>query len=1470
MQDDDGHASYGAEGYDAERTPLAKGKTTAVGKSPNTVLFSPLSMASSASGRQPGDDTMDSSFELDVVEEHTPLRASLKSISERDFNVPESVTAEEDAEHSWLRRRRDSDTETHDNAGNTVILSTIHPSAEEATIHRRVAELRLALRTADGALDKARARFEEAEWARNEAESEAAALRARVWTLEGAESLSGTRLHDGSLDLLRGELLNEATAELEEAARATAEAEERAREAAAALRRAEDTAAAIAAAASGEVETLSLEAAQARLRAKAEARDAANARSSRERAESVAAEAEAEAAKWRDIGKRETELRAAADKAAKIASDEAEEAKESAAVAAARESEAAQHNNWLQERVRELEDAEGSDAGARYGSELRRLREQLTADAAKAADELAAERAARRKLEALLLEARGDAPIPAVLAATETEVSEKVLMLEAKLNEEREYSARLQRELDTTVVSKPARSSLHDSQDSWADALGLQEGDAVSDGEKDEKVAMLAGAPFESGTPQSSPKKEKDEEKPASPAKNERVLQLEGMLEEAEREIEDLQGMNTELLEQRERSVAILSSATSTAAAGTAAAVEAALTRNTDMWTSKLREAERVADEATATAERAAQRVAMLQAECDAAQKDLVELRARGAELTEREAKLQATLKAMEDEKVSAQATKVELVESDKTREDQLIEARQIAAEAASKLADAERAAAEASEYAERAAAEADAKLAKAEEMVAEANGTAERVRSDAEAALAEAQQIAVDAKQSAALAVAEAKQSAADAVAEAHAKLTAFAEAEKEREQDEFETEKEWEEKLTEARHAAAEAQAKQAKAEAMAAEAKLAASRALIRAEEEREGDVAETEKEWEEKYAEAEQRAQLAESKLSMLEKAASESKDTAAQAVRRVEVLERAASESKDTAAQAMRRAEVLEKEHSAAQREINMMREREATAELAAEAEAAFAALEAGEEAKMEAAEALAQARAEAATARGELDALRESIRINSEREEASTQSMTAAMRSVGVTVVQMTSEDEVDTDFNAAVDTDIDDQRDTPLERALRRDREAGSGVVVKGRPMLDEAPSKTRKPVSTQRDRLAAAAAEAAAEVEALQDSNRNEFLPSMSERDTELDLSEPEIAVDHPTGEGQWVWHGHGTPPKSPTPREQNDLEGRTPVAAPVTASVVPVATAVDFGKPKTSTVARRLDVDHDATEVMAPRPARRLSEGGDFSRARSKGGRMSRVATHPGHSERMAGAMDISSSDEDDLCRISSDDESSAPSAPASMKSQRRHVHSRRDVGEPHMTPPRSAPTQSMMSPTRSRRNSPVEMSEEFEGSPIRASDAFVAVAATAHAAASVARGDWSADGTPKPSPAKLAAAALAASLSSPFKSPRQPARVENGTRRSIQEGEAALEAMRASRASLAARTGGSPPAKEVSTPAKRQTGSTRTSPMQAKSTPRGRTAAEASGRPAGTWGRPSPSSGSRPTTIGSQRTLNHRYA
>ena len=90
----------------------------------------------------------------------------------------------------------------------------------------------------------------------------------------------------------------------------------------------------------------------------------------------------------------------------------------------------------------------------------------------------------------------------------------------------------------------------------------------------------------------------------------------------------------------------------------------------------------------------------------------------------------------------------------------------------------------------------------------------------------------------------------------------------------------------------------------------------------------------------------------------------------------------AAEAKKCETDAAVRAAELEKECAEAQHEIELLRERGATAELAAEAEVAFAALEAGEEAKMEAAEALAQARAEALTARGELDALRESLRVS--------------------------------------------------------------------------------------------------------------------------------------------------------------------------------------------------------------------------------------------------------------------------------------------------------------------------------------------------------------------------------------------------------------------------------------------------------------------------------------------------------
>ena len=291
-------AADGFEIDDRERTPQSKtkGSTAVLRKSPNNV-FSPLSIMSEATAL--GDKSFDSSFSDEHVTDGTvkrdfssqPAGVDAPSSIRDDVEVGVSMSLtstvgdedEEDLSHSWLRRRRVSVAVAPALSANAPLLTSLAPSTDEAMIHRRVSELRIALRAAEGALEKTRARFEDSESARHEAESESAALRARVWTLEGAEALSGARLHDGTLDLLRGELLNEATAELEEAARAAADAEACARDAVASLRQAEDTAAAVVSAANAEVESLSLEAAQARFRAQAESRATPRRRERRER-----------------------------------------------------------------------------------------------------------------------------------------------------------------------------------------------------------------------------------------------------------------------------------------------------------------------------------------------------------------------------------------------------------------------------------------------------------------------------------------------------------------------------------------------------------------------------------------------------------------------------------------------------------------------------------------------------------------------------------------------------------------------------------------------------------------------------------------------------------------------------------------------------------------------------------------------------------------------------------------------------------------------------------------------------------------------------------------------------------------------------------------------------------------------------------------------------------------------------------
>jgi len=1150
----------------SERTPLTKSRPEVVRESPNNV-FSPLSVASEATA--PGDNSVDSSFSSEnvggsvtpspIVRRDADVAASAGDDVEVGVSMSFASTGDgddDDDSRGWLRRRRVSGAVAPGLSANASLLTSLAPSADEATLHRRVSQLRLALRTAEGALDKTRARFDAAEASRSEAEREAAALRARVWTLEGAEALSGARLHDGSLDLLRGELLNEATEELEEAARATAEAETRARDAVDALRRAEDAAAAVVSAASAEVESLSLEAAQARFRAQAESRDAVAAREARDAADAARAEADAEAAKWRDAGARAETERDAARALATRASSDAEAAREAVETATASEEEAVRHNTWLQQRVRELEEGEGADAGARYGAELRRLREKLAADAAKAADTLAAERAARRELEARLADATrdddaergGDAPAAAD-ASAEAELRARVAELEARL---------------------AAAAG-----DEWGDALGLD-----SD-EESSSVKNVADAPALAVATATAETQADDD-----------------ALEEAHRDVARLREANEDLLARQQHAAA------AAAAAASPAAIDAALSRNNAAWATKLAQSELAVTEAEEKSERAARRVAALEAECETAKRDLLEIRTREI--------------AVEDQEAAVAAA-------------------------------------------------------------------AEKARAEAErSASARWEHEVLEAKR---------------AATEARGELKRVVEADSEREREANEAEKEWEEKLTEARRAAALAESRRDEAEATVAEAKEAATRAIVRVEEQKEDEI-----------AEARRVAAVAEAKMAEAEASAAEAKEAEANAAVRVAELER---------------------ERAEATREIELMREREATAELAAEAGAAFAALEAGEEAKMEAAEALAQARAEALTARGELDALRESLRLSKSRRASESR------------------------------------RRDAPAPRVKHV---APSPTATPHGSVFDEPHASVASPMRP-------------AGVTVVQ---------MMTDDETDTASEAPAEA-------------------RAERRRDARDGDAR-------------VAFAVD------PEVFRSL--------TSSPRGLPRLA----------------RVATHPlgpdtrNMAQALAGVRG-SSSEEDDVVRMSSEDEGDAASA--------RGRGGAREAREAREGTPEHAPghreTRRRETRHRARDPSPPRVSFDASEGASLASEAFAAVAASAREATAAAkqsrrrRADASGgapDVAPKPSPAKLAAAALAAA----------PYRRDRG-------GDAATRAMRASRVSSASTT--------TATPPRRRAAATVTS--------RARTLTDTWGRPTGTWGHPSPT-GIRSTAVTGRDAklppdamyLNHRYA
>ena len=408
------------------------------------------------------------------------------------------------------------------------LMRPIAPSAENDGLQKRVSELRTALRTAEQVLDRTQNRLELAEGAKRAAEAESATLRARVWSLEGAETLAKGAESGGSLDSLRGRLLKEATVELSYAVKMTSAADRKVQILRQDCKKLQDTVAALSAASAAEHATLSMELEQARMRIRSDAREIASL-TDRLR--------HAEANSDRLYGADESANKAIRQYQA--AEKEAQQAKESLA-------ETMRHNEFLQGRVNELEEMVKSDGTAHYDQELRRVREHLGNEIARLNADLKQERSGRKALE---VELRG---------AIQTDTPKRIGSTEdAALEAERSKNAALVIEIGELKARLEQTHSYSGSprKDDWSNALGLGGGD-----EEDDDGSVEALSP--SGTPS-------------------RVR--DALLAAARLEVQKLGEMNRKLVQAKLAAENESISKTE---------YEAALTRHNEAWASKVAEIE--------------------------------------------------------------------------------------------------------------------------------------------------------------------------------------------------------------------------------------------------------------------------------------------------------------------------------------------------------------------------------------------------------------------------------------------------------------------------------------------------------------------------------------------------------------------------------------------------------------------------------------------------------------------------------------------------------------------------------------------------------------------------------------------------------------------------------------------------------------------------------------------------------------
>ena len=286
-----------------------------------------------------------------------------------------------------------SGSETHDSSARceddttaSSLLAPLAPSAPPSALHRRLGDLRVALRSSLGREAAVQAQLRTVTWQAAEAAGEVTVVKAALCALESADALSKNgRLHDGTLDCLRGALLAHATQQCREHAQAAATAAGDALRAGSLVQEVQAARHAEAQAAASEIAALAEELATARATAQVHAHAAKEA--------ALAAAADAQRAITADAAAASATLAAAeATRACEAAMQREAAAALSRDLALAAAAEANARAEWAEVRAAALEASTTGASGltapaassgytaSSYDAQLRQLRAQASAE----------------------------------------------------------------------------------------------------------------------------------------------------------------------------------------------------------------------------------------------------------------------------------------------------------------------------------------------------------------------------------------------------------------------------------------------------------------------------------------------------------------------------------------------------------------------------------------------------------------------------------------------------------------------------------------------------------------------------------------------------------------------------------------------------------------------------------------------------------------------------------------------------------------------------------------------------------------------------------------------------------------------------------------------------------------------------------------------------------------------------------